>query len=103
RADKDIKIEAGGDVKIKAAGDNLGEEYVGIPPQGVPGGQPLGYGGHTSLILDSHPDIHVIGIDQDETAIEFSTKKLAKYGSRVEIKKGRFSDVIKEILKEQFN
>jgi len=49
RADKDVKIEAGGDVKIKAAGDNLGEEYVGIPPQGVPGGIPLGYGGHIRL------------------------------------------------------
>jgi len=49
RADKDVKIEAGGDVKIKAAGDNLGEDYLGVPPQGVPGGIPLGYGGHIRL------------------------------------------------------
>ncbi|MEA1916109.1 MAG: 16S rRNA (cytosine(1402)-N(4))-methyltransferase RsmH [Campylobacterota bacterium] len=60
----------------------------------------LGYGGHTSLLLDTYPHLHVIGIDQDETAIEFSTARLAEYGDRVRIKKGRFSDVIKEILQE---
>jgi len=60
----------------------------------------MGYGGHSSMILDSNPNIKLIAIDQDQTAIEFSSKRLAKYGDRVEIKKGRFSAMIKEILKE---
>jgi 16S rRNA (cytosine1402-N4)-methyltransferase len=58
----------------------------------------MGYGGHSSLLLDAYPNITLIGIDQDQTAIDFSTQRLAKYGDRVIIKKGRFSDVIKEIL-----
>jgi len=60
----------------------------------------MGYGGHSSLILDANPNIRLIAIDQDQTAIDFSTKRLAKYGDRVTIKKGRFSSVIQEILKE---
>ncbi|NOQ31878.1 MAG: 16S rRNA (cytosine(1402)-N(4))-methyltransferase RsmH [Helicobacteraceae bacterium] len=62
----------------------------------------MGYSGHSSMLLDANPKLRLIGIDQDQTAIDFSTKRLAKYGDRVIIKKGRFSDVIKEIL-EEFN
>lgn len=60
----------------------------------------MGYGGHSSMILDANPNIKLIAIDQDQTAIDFSTERLAKYGDRVEIRKGRFSNVIKEILNE---
>jgi len=60
----------------------------------------MGYGGHSSLILEANPNIKLIAIDQDQTAIDFSTKRLAQYGDRVTIKKGRFSSVIKEILSE---
>ena len=60
----------------------------------------MGYGGHSSMILDANPNISLIAIDQDQTAIDFSTERLAKYGDRVEIRKGRFSNVIKEILSE---
>jgi len=58
----------------------------------------MGYGGHSSLLLESNPNIQLIAIDQDQTAIDFSTLRLEKYGERVTIKKGRFSNVIKEIL-----
>lgn len=60
----------------------------------------MGYGGHSSMILEANPNIKLIAIDQDETAIEFSTKRLEPYKDRVEIRKGRFSQVIKEILQE---
>jgi len=60
----------------------------------------MGYGGHSSMILESNPNIKLIGIDQDQTAIDFSTKRLEKYSDRVVIKKGRFSSVIKEIIDE---
>ncbi len=60
----------------------------------------MGYGGHSSLILDSYPRVKLIGIDQDQAAIDFSSKRLAKYGDRVIIKKGRFSEVLKEIFQE---
>ncbi|MEN4052221.1 MULTISPECIES: 16S rRNA (cytosine(1402)-N(4))-methyltransferase RsmH [Sulfurimonas] len=60
----------------------------------------MGYGGHSSMILDANPNIKLIAIDQDQTAIEFSRKRLEKYGDRVAIRKGRFSNVIKDILRE---
>jgi len=60
----------------------------------------MGYGGHSSMILEANPHVKVIGIDQDQSAIDFSTSRLEPYKDRVEIKKGRFSCVIKDILKE---
>jgi len=60
----------------------------------------MGYAGHSSMILESNPNITLIGIDQDQTAIDFSTQRLEPFKDRVIIKKGRFSEVIKEILKE---
>ena len=60
----------------------------------------MGYGGHSSMILEANPGIKLIAIDQDQTAIDFSRKRLEKYGDRVEIRKGRFSQVIKDILRE---
>lgn len=60
----------------------------------------MGYGGHSSLLLDALPGIRLIGIDQDETAIAFSAKRLAVYGERVSIRKGRFSKVLGEIVAE---
>jgi len=63
----------------------------------------MGYAGHSSMILASNPNLKLIGIDQDQTAIDFSTRRLAPFYERVEIRKGRFSSVIKEILAEYEN
>ena len=60
----------------------------------------MGYGGHSSMILDANSNIKLIGIDQDQTAINFSQERLKKYGDRVSIRKGRFSNVIKDVLQE---
>ncbi|MDH4943686.1 16S rRNA (cytosine(1402)-N(4))-methyltransferase RsmH [Sulfurimonas sp. C5] len=60
----------------------------------------MGYGGHSSLILENNPNIKLVAIDQDQTAIDFSSKRLKPFGERVEIRKGRFSNVIKDILRE---
>jgi len=60
----------------------------------------LGYAGHSSMILEANPNVKIIAIDQDQTAIDFSTSRLQKYADRVSIKKGRFSSVIKDIINE---
>jgi len=60
----------------------------------------MGYAGHSSMILEANPHARLIAIDQDQTAIDFSTKRLEKFGERVSIRKGRFSSVIKNILEE---
>ncbi len=52
------------------------------------------------LLLDNKPSVSLIGIDQDPTAIAFSTKRLEPYGKRVEIRRGRFSQVAAEAMGE---
>lgn len=61
----------------------------------------MGYGGHSSLLLDANPRISLIGIDQDPTAIEFSSRRLEAYGGRVQIRRGRFSDVAAQAMREE--
>ncbi len=60
----------------------------------------MGYGGHSSLLLDNKPSVSLIGIDQDPTAIAFSSQRLAPYDDRVEIRQGRFSEVAREVMRE---
>ena len=62
----------------------------------------MGYGGHSALLLENLKEIKLIGIDQDKTAIEFSTNRLKPFKDRVEIRKGRFSEVLIEILDTKF-
>ncbi len=61
----------------------------------------MGYGGHSSMLLEANPKITLVGIDRDQTAIDFSTKRLAPFGERAKIRKGRFSDLIKMIIEEE--
>ena len=76
------------------------EAFEGID-EGVIVDCTMGYGGHSSMLLEANEKITLIGIDQDQTAIDFSTKRLAPFGDRAQIKKGRFSDVIKTIIAEE--
>jgi len=61
----------------------------------------MGYGGHSSLLLEGYPQVSLIGIDQDPTAIEFSSRRLEPFGKRAEIRRGRFSDVAKQVIAER--
>ncbi len=58
----------------------------------------LGYGGHSEALLRANPNIKILGIDQDEEAIEFSKKLLAPFGDRIEIFQGRFSQIVPHLL-----
>lgn len=61
----------------------------------------MGYGGHTSLLLENYPSLTLIGIDQDPTAIAFSAERLQPFEGRVEIRQGRFSQTAKTIMDEK--
>ncbi len=56
----------------------------------------LGFGGHSEAILDAHPNLHLIGCDKDENALNFSKKRLERFGDRVSFYKGAFSSVLKK-------
>ena len=52
----------------------------------------LGLGGHSELILEGDTNIRVIGIDQDEAAIE-GARRLKRFESRILAVHGNFSKV----------
>lgn len=54
----------------------------------------LGYGGHSEALLEAHPNITLIGCDQDEEALAFSAKRLERFKERVILEHGNFSTVI---------
>ncbi|MFH1729471.1 MAG: 16S rRNA (cytosine(1402)-N(4))-methyltransferase RsmH [Pseudomonadota bacterium] len=59
----------------------------------------LGGGGHAhSILLNSHVDSLLIGVDLDTYAINFSTKILDKFGSRVIFINDNFSNIDKILL-----
>ncbi|MCX7761046.1 MAG: 16S rRNA (cytosine(1402)-N(4))-methyltransferase RsmH [Hydrogenothermaceae bacterium] len=59
----------------------------------------LGGAGHSYLILESNPNIKIIGIDRDDYAIEIASQRLSKFKDRVIIKKSAFKDIDK-VLQE---
>jgi len=53
----------------------------------------VGGGGHTEALLQAAPGIEVIGIDQDQRAIEAARRRLAHFGSALTLVQGRFSEL----------
>ena len=62
----------------------------------IPGGHYLdatvGGGGHSSLILNSYPDVQVTALDRDKDALAAAKIKLADYGDRVDFFQSNFAD-----------
>ena len=50
----------------------------------------LGGGGHSTLLLEAHPDWRLIGLDHDPTAREAAAARLAPYEERVRIEAANF-------------
>ena len=42
----------------------------------------LGLGGHSELILQTYPEVHLIGIDRDKQALAKASRRLGEYSSR---------------------
>ncbi len=52
----------------------------------------LGGGGHSSMILEAHPQLRVIGVDQDPVARASAAQRLKHFEARMEIVAGNFAD-----------
>ena len=54
----------------------------------------LGGGGHSALLLEQHPGLRLIGLDQDPTARLAAAARLDAFGERVQIVATNFADYI---------
>lgn len=53
----------------------------------------LGLGGHSQALLDRVPAARVLGIDRDPAALDRARSRLERFGERVRLVEGRFSEV----------
>jgi 16S rRNA (cytosine1402-N4)-methyltransferase len=60
----------------------------------------VGGGGHARLLLESRPDLILVGLDQDEVAVEAAGRALAPFGDRAAVVRARF-DRLSEVLAER--
>jgi len=52
----------------------------------------LGGGGHSALLLEAHPGLRLVGLDQDPTARQAGAERLEPFGDRVSIVATNFAD-----------
>jgi 16S rRNA (cytosine1402-N4)-methyltransferase len=86
-------------------GENMNEKHVPVLSQEVakllnlaPGKNyidaTLGFGGHSDIILQGNaPDGRVLGIDQDQVALDYAKQRLAGSGERFSFAQGNFEMV----------
>ncbi|MFW0787079.1 16S rRNA (cytosine(1402)-N(4))-methyltransferase RsmH [Gordonia sp. CPCC 206044] len=53
----------------------------------------LGAGGHSELFLNTFPQVRVIGIDRDRTALDIAGQRLASFGDRIILRQARFDEI----------
>jgi 16S rRNA (cytosine1402-N4)-methyltransferase len=53
----------------------------------------LGGAGHAVALLDTYPDLELLGIDRDPRAVESATATLSSYGGRASVQRARFDAV----------
>jgi 16S rRNA (cytosine1402-N4)-methyltransferase len=77
--------------------DAVRETFAALPPAPLPGpprliDATLGGGGHSALLLEAHPELEVIGLDQDPTARAAAADRLAPWADRLRIVATNFAD-----------
>jgi 16S rRNA (cytosine1402-N4)-methyltransferase len=74
-------------------------ELLAPVPAGVVLDATVGGGGHAAAVLDAHPQLRVVGLDQDPDAVAAARLVLARFGSRAEVHRARF-DRLATVLDE---
>jgi 16S rRNA (cytosine1402-N4)-methyltransferase len=72
--------------------DEITELFAVVPP-GTVVDATLGGGGHSASLLRQHPQIDVLGIDQDAAALEAASATLSEFGPRVRTSHRRFDQL----------
>jgi 16S rRNA (cytosine1402-N4)-methyltransferase len=68
------------------------EVFDAVPPGAIIDAT-LGGGGHAAALLERRDDIVVVGIDRDPRAIAAATERLAPFGRRATVQRGRFDGI----------
>lgn len=53
----------------------------------------VGGGGHAAALLTAAPDAELLGLDRDDEALAAASQRLAAFGTRVRLVRGRFGDL----------
>lgn len=53
----------------------------------------IGGGGHAEALLASHPQLEILGLDQDPAAIAAAERRLGPFGSRIRLRRVRFDQL----------
>jgi len=69
------------------------ELFAPVPP-GVVVDATVGGGGHAEALLDAHPHLSVVGLDQDPDAIAAAGERLARFGTRAVLRRTRFDRMV---------
>jgi 16S rRNA (cytosine1402-N4)-methyltransferase len=73
-------------------GPEVVELLTSVPP-GVVVDATVGGGGHARLLLESRPDLRVLGIDRDRDAVAAAHGALARFGDRARVVQGGFEEL----------
>ncbi len=67
--------------------------YLEIDPAGIYVDGTLGLGGHAEAVAEHLTSGRLIGIDRDESSLDFAGQRLARFGERVTLVKGNFGEL----------
>ena len=65
-------------------------EVLGEAPEGTIVDATVGGGGHAAALLESLPQIRLVGLDRDPAALRAAAERLADHGHRVTLRHGSF-------------
>lgn len=63
----------------------------------------LGFGGHSTAILEAFPKARVVGFDQDESALKLAGKRLKKFEARVGLVYSNFANLKRELAERSIS
>jgi 16S rRNA (cytosine1402-N4)-methyltransferase len=83
---------------VPVMADRVVELFRPVPP-GTVVDATVGAGGHARLLLESRPDLTVLGMDRDPAALVASARVLAPFGDRVVLRRATF-DALTTVMNE---
>ncbi len=68
-------------------------DLFGPIPSGLVVDATVGGGGHAASLLSSHPQLRLLGLDRDATAVAAARERLRRFGDRAEVVHARFDEI----------